>query len=176
MSVKAVVVRKSKEKKELDVTPLVMPIPNANKRIGRPPVFNSGKALADSIAEYFDYCVEYDLVIGIMGLAAHIGISRRTILNYEREEGTVNPDFIPVLKGARAVIKAQIEQLLFKKGSVAGACFWFKNNDKWSDQVSVTHSGSVAIEIILSAEEIKTIQSDTITEIRSDLKLITHEV
>ncbi len=78
----------------------------------------------------------------ISGLALHLGVDRRTIVNYSNKE-----EFFPTIKKARARIEAHLEKKLFGN-NVTGLIFNLKNNFDWKDKSEVAQTN-----IELSHEE-----------------------
>lgn len=78
----------------------------------------------------------------ISGLALHLGVDRRTVVNYSNKE-----EFFPTIKKARARIEAHLEKKLFGN-NVTGLIFNLKNNFDWKDKSEVAQTN-----IELSHEE-----------------------
>lgn len=112
--------------------------------IGRPPLYTSAEELEPIVEEYFDHCdnriqhvysKKRDEVVEIInpepytmaGLAYHIGMDRRTLLDYGKKE-----EFYPTIKKARDRVHMDVERRLMD-GAGAGAIFSLKNNFDWKD-------------------------------------------
>lgn len=117
---------------------------------GRPLKFKSVHSLEEKINEYFDSCFapayndDGTPVINpatgnqmmyrtkpwtLSGLACHLGIDRKTLYNYSK-----NDKFFPTIKNARAKIEAYVEEQLFTPKIAAGVIFNLKNNFGWQDK------------------------------------------
>tara|TARA_R110000772_G_scaffold257439_1_gene374271 strand:+ start:5630 stop:6025 length:396 start_codon:yes stop_codon:yes gene_type:complete len=70
----------------------------------------------------------------ISGLALHLGVDRRTIVNYSNKE-----EYFPTIKKARARIEAHLEKKLFGN-NVTGLIFNLKNNFDWKDKSEVAQT------------------------------------
>lgn len=116
---------------------------------GRPLKFKSRQELEEKIDEYFEGCFEpaldkYGEVIRhpktgevmmrqvkpftMAGLASFLGIDRKTLLNYSKDDR-----FFPAVKKARDKVEAYVEEQLFRPQIAAGVIFNLKNNFKWKD-------------------------------------------
>ena len=123
---------------------------------GRPKLYTSVDEVASIIEEYFDYCdnriqhiysAKADGVIEVMnpapytmsGLAVKLGMDRRSLLNYSKDER-----FFPTIKAARDKVEADIEERMNDKQTFTpGLIFNAKNNFGWVDQTKVEHSGEI---------------------------------
>jgi len=87
----------------------------AKEKVGRPLAFNSAEELERKIDEYFNsddaYLISSDetkiYTPTMSGLALHIGVDRRTIVNYTKKE-----EYFPTIKKARARIESHYESLV----------------------------------------------------------------
>ena len=68
--------------------------------------------------------------------------SRKTLHNYEGR-----PEFLPVIKKAKALIEAEVESRLFG-ANCTGSIFWLKNNAEYRDKTDIEHSGGVNVKIV----------------------------
>jgi len=123
---------------------------------GRPKLYTSVDEVASIIEEYFDYCdnriqhiysAKADGVIEVInpapytmsGLAVKLGMDRRSLLNYSKDE-----QFFPTIKAARDKVEADIEERMNDKQTFTpGLIFNAKNNFGWVDQTKVEHSGEI---------------------------------
>ena len=137
---------------------------------GRPPLFESAKALQDKIDEYFKEGVKTKTVIlgppngrdeiqvevpTITGLCYFLGFeSRQSFYDYERKEG-----FSYTVKRSRLFIEQHYEELL-QAGNTAGAIFALKNFD-WSDKQEIVQRSTIQDERIdeskLSTDDLRTL-------------------
>lgn len=99
------------------------------KRVPR--VNNAGEQV--NITEYFERP-------SVLGLCAHIGITRETLLQYEN-----NPEFSDTIKKAKSRIEQYLEEQLFRKDQVTGIIFNLKNNFGWKDKQEIEHSGEIGV-------------------------------
>lgn len=120
---------------------------------GRPLKYKTPEELQTAIDAYFDYCNKrmlkhWDKKAGkevdffhpepytMSGLAYHLGMSRRALINYKRKD-----EFLPTIKQARRKVEMDVERRLMEGQAVAGAIFNLKNNFGWKDrsEVEETH-------------------------------------
>ena len=94
-------------------------------KLGRPLKYKTSQELEDYISQYFKKCQHDRLVPGICGLANWLGISRNTLLRYEKDSD--KEDYNEVIERARTTIEAYNEQILYSKNN-SGAIFIMKNN------------------------------------------------
>ena len=162
------------KKKEIEaiVKSNPFPVPIEPYHFGRPKVFASPQDLAIDILVYFQYCQDNDLIPGILGLCAHLNISRETLLNYGNEHASANSDYLDVCKHARLMIESAYEQGSMRKESCAGSIFALKNHAGMTDKTEIKHSGKVTLDMNLSIEEIKRIQDGVAFDVKNDLKLL----
>jgi len=106
----------------------------AKNKGGRPPLYTSADDLEVLIDEYF----KTDAFIGegdnrmyaptMSGLAFHLDMDRKTLLNYSKKE-----EFFPTIKRARSKVGVALEQRLYGN-NVTGIIFNLKNNFDWQDK------------------------------------------
>lgn len=127
---------------------------------GRPLAFGTIAELDQAVRSYFDMCdphVEKRVVDAgvnqqgetiwqkreimteqkpytMSGLARHIGIDRRTLLNYSKME-----QFFPTIEAARERCHEFAESQLYGR-SATGAAFSLKNNWDWRDRQEIDHT------------------------------------
>ena len=94
-------------------------------KMGRPLKYKDAQELENEINNYFKKCQHERLVPGICGLANYLGLSRNTILRYEKD--SEKEDYNEVIERARTTIEAYNEQILYSKNN-SGAIFVMKNN------------------------------------------------
>lgn len=114
---------------------------------GRPLKFKTVEELQKKIDEYYEYC-DNRLVQGydnktneqfayispepytMSGLAYYLGIDRKTLLNYSKNE-----EFFPTVKKARDRVEMDIERRMNDKATFTpGLIFNAKNNFGWKDK------------------------------------------
>lgn len=88
--------------------------------------------LVVKIDEYFDKCDNDKRPYTMSGLALSLGIDRRTLLNYSKNE-----EFFPLIKEARQRVEAQLEECLYRLGNNSGVIFNLKNNFEWKDRQEI---------------------------------------
>lgn len=76
----------------------------------------------------------------LSGLAVHLGVDRRTLLNYANSEL-----FFPTVKAAKARIETFTEELLLTTKSAAGVIFNLKNNYGWVDKTEQDVNANVNV-------------------------------
>jgi hypothetical protein len=119
---------------------------------GRPLKYKTPEELQVAIDAYFDYC-DNRLVNGwdnktneqfayvspepytMSGLAYHIGMSRRALLNYKHKD-----QFLPTIKAARRKVEMDVERRLMEGKAQTGAIFNLKNNFGWKDESKVENT------------------------------------
>lgn len=94
-------------------------------KLGRKLKYQNADELEKHINFYFKYCQHNRLVPGICGLANWLGITRKTLLNYEKKSEL--EDYNEVVQRAKTTIEAYNEQILYCKNN-SGAQFIMKNN------------------------------------------------
>ena len=114
---------------------------------GRPKKFKSVEELEVLIEKYFDRCddnilqvydkklqevitIEKPIPYMIEGLAAALGIDRKTLLNYQKDE-----EFFPVIRDAkRKILANQSEKAITGQSHAVFTMFLMKNNNDYSDK------------------------------------------
>lgn len=111
-------------------------------KAGRPYIYDDPVVLAGKINEYFIVCKDEAQPITMSGLAVHLGLARKSLLNYERHFPNC-PELFRAIKDARARIEASYEGKLVSGIPATGLIFGLKNNFGWKDQMSldVTSNG-----------------------------------
>lgn len=94
-------------------------------KMGRPLKYGNAQELEECINEYFKKCQHERWIPGICGLANHLGISRNTLLRYEKDSD--KEDYNEIIERARTLIESVNEQILYSKNN-SGAIFVMKNN------------------------------------------------
>lgn len=95
--------------------------------LGPPKKYKNAKELNVVVKQYFMQCRKHDTVPTIGGLANRLGISRRTLLKYEKDEKKY-PGYSKVLEKARELICTFNEQLIYYKDFYQAAKFTLENN------------------------------------------------
>lgn len=124
------------------------------KKNGRPLLFKSAAQLEKKINEYFDACdnrivevlsmgkvvkVKSPAPYGMAGLAYHLGMERRTLINYGKRD-----KFFLTIRKARARVEKDIENRLME-ANTTGAIFNLKNNFGWEDKTRSENSNEIKI-------------------------------
>ena len=100
-------------------------------KVGRPKIFKSVEEVEEKINAYFKYCEDKDKPYTMSGLAYYLGIDRKTLLNYSKDE-----DYFPTIKKARDRVQMQLEEnALLNKGNPTFTIFNLKNNFDWKDKI-----------------------------------------
>ena len=101
---------------------------------GRPPIYKSAEDMQKDIDVYMD-SVKYEISEGVnvfrptmSGLALHLGMDRKTLLNYSKKD-----EFFPTVRHARQMVEVALEQNLYGT-AVTGTIFNLKNNFGWVDK------------------------------------------
>lgn len=116
--------------------------------VGRPRAFKSVEEVEEKIEAYFNYCEEKERPYTMSGLAYYLGIDRRTLLNYSKNE-----DYFPLIKKARDKVQMQLEECLYRLGNNSGVIFNLKNNFDWKDKMEVEKTDMTKVDELL--KEIK---------------------
>jgi hypothetical protein len=114
-------------------------------KAGQPMAFKTVKELEERVDSFFTsddaFLINYKEGVEertfaptISGLALHLGVDRRTIVNYSNKE-----EYFPTIKKARARIEAHLEKKLFGN-NVTGLIFNLKNNFDWKDKSEVAQT------------------------------------
>lgn len=96
--------------------------------VGRPPLYSSPDELQTLVDEYFENTDKVTLA----GLADHIGISRKSLYNYEDKD-----DFLHIIKKAREKVERHYEELTIYGDKPTGVIFALKNMG-WKDRIDQT--------------------------------------
>jgi len=120
--------------------------------VGRPKLFKNAEELQAKIEAYFTKQNELQAdmlepmpIYTMAGLALALGVDRKTITNYSKDE-----EFFPAIKLARAKVEEMVEQRSLAGLGTAGAIFNLKNNFGWRDSRDIEHSGSVPMQIVFA--------------------------
>ena len=89
------------------------------------------------------YTKKYVEIPTITGLCVFLGITRETLMNYEKRE-----DFFGTIKIAKLIIENYAENELFKDKGHVGVIFNLKNNFGWKDKQEISHEGEMSVAII----------------------------
>ena len=94
------------------------------------------------------------------GLARHMGIDRRTLLNYSNIE-----QFFPTIDAARERVHEFAEEQLYGRSST-GAQFVLKNNFDWKDRSEIDHTseGGPLMPVVRIIDERQSAARDTDTK------------
>ena len=105
-------------------------------KVGRPKIFNDVKEVEKKINAYFNYCEKKEKPYTMSGLAYYLGIDRKTLLNYSKNE-----EYFHTIKKARDKVQMQLEEnALSNKANPTFTIFNLKNNFDWKDKIE--HSSS----------------------------------
>ena len=102
-------------------------------KVGRPRIFNDVKEVEEKINAYFNYCEEKEKPYTMSGLAYYLGIDRKTLINYSKNE-----EYFHTIKKARDKVQMQLEEnALSNKANPTFTIFNLKNNFDWKDSNEV---------------------------------------
>lgn len=124
-------------------------------KMGRPLKYQNAQELENEINQYFKMCQHERLIPGICGLANYLGISRNTLLRYEKDSD--KEDYNEIIERARTTIESVNEQILYSKNN-SGAIFIMKNNFGYNAEQK-THNVNENVDIPYE-EYLKGITSD----------------
>ena len=124
---------------------LIMGAHNMKNKVGKPLIFKTVKELEDKVNSFFTsdeaFIINFkegeeDRIYAptISGLALHLGVDRKTIVNYSNKE-----EYFPTIRKARARIESHIEKKLYGN-NVTGLIFNLKNNFDWKDKSEVNQT------------------------------------
>tara|TARA_R110000772_G_scaffold84847_1_gene178809 strand:+ start:2170 stop:2565 length:396 start_codon:yes stop_codon:yes gene_type:complete len=114
-------------------------------KAGQPLAFKTAKDLDDKVEEFFisedAFIINYkdgeeDKIFAptMAGLALHLGVDRRTLVNYSNKE-----EYFPTIRKARARIESHLEKKLYGN-NVTGLIFNLKNNFDWKDKSEIAQT------------------------------------
>ena len=128
-------------------------------RVGCPPRIQDPEELKGLINQYFDYCTENNIVYTISGLANSIGITRRTLLNYQYNGDNPNATedqkaMANVLNQAKSIIEQDYEESL-RGAKPVGSIFALKNSfEGWNADNEMTIKEEVTITQVLDSLDV----------------------
>ena len=116
-----------------------------NSKAGQPMAFKTVEELEEKVESFFTsedaFIINYkdgeeDKIFAptMAGLALHLGVDRRTIVNYSNKE-----EYFPTIRKARARIESHLEKKLYGN-NVTGLIFNLKNNFDWKDKSEVAQT------------------------------------
>jgi len=101
--------------------------------VGRPRLYNSAEELEVLIDKYFKDCIKDNRPYTMSGLAYALGMDRRTLINYSKEE-----EYFHTIKKAKDFVEQYVEEkLLTNSGVTTGVIFNLKNNFDWKDKQEI---------------------------------------
>lgn len=117
---------------------------------GRPPIYSSVEELDKDIQKYFDNCNKDKRPYTMSGLAYALGMDRRTLINYGKDE-----KFFHSIKRAKEFVEQSLEERLISTSGVAtGIIFNLKNNYDWKDKQEVdTNINATNIHVTLEDDK-----------------------
>lgn len=80
----------------------------------------------------------------IEGLSLHLGVTRETLMNYQRREG-YEPFFGVILEFRQYVLSNMVENALMGKSHSSFSMFMLKNNFGFEDKKEVVNSGETIV-------------------------------
>lgn len=112
--------------------------------VNRKRKFATADELREAVDDYFNSKIATQSPFTISGLALHLGVSRATLLNYEKKyAGT---EYAEIIENAKLRIEAFVEECLFRsKVPTTGVIFNLKNNFAWKEKQEVDCSGEVKV-------------------------------
>jgi hypothetical protein len=103
--------------------------------IGRPKLYNDVDEMQKVIDAYFKhqdrkYAEMGQLPVYTMsGLALALGMDRRSLLDYSKDD-----KFLPTIQKARNKVESMVEERLMANNNATGHIFNLKNNFNWKDK------------------------------------------
>lgn len=106
--------------------------------------FATADELRYVVDEYFDIKAATNSPFTISGLARHLGVTRATLLNYEKKyAGT---EYAEIIEDAKVRIEEFVEECLFRnKVPTTGVIFNLKNNFSWKEKQEIDCSGEMKV-------------------------------
>lgn len=107
---------------------------------GHGPKYKHANAVANACQAYAEKCAEENKRLTWSGLAAHMGISRRTLDTYKNGEVEKQHPGIPtILEYYRTLMESELEENLTSKGHATnGIIFALKNHHGWRDEKHIS--------------------------------------
>lgn len=104
-----------------------------NTKAGRPSKFNNPEEVRKKGMVYIRKCQKEEKPITVTGLCLELGITRETLMNYERRD-----EFFDTIKRLKLFVENYAEENLFNSNgrSVVGAIFSLKNFG-WTDKMEI---------------------------------------
>jgi len=117
-------------------------------KIRRKCLFNSPEELQMLFDKYFDECNKKDKVYTMTGLAMYLGLTRKTLLQFQGKK-----QYKKMIEDAKEKVRQFIEdRLVNSKQNTAGLIFWLKNNAEWEDKNYLSGDKSEPIRIVIKKE------------------------
>jgi len=114
------------------------------RREGRPLLFSTVQELETKLDDYFETMKTTRDIPTITGMAVHLDVDRKTLLNYSNKD-----EFFPALKRAKAKCEAALESRALLGGlNPAMTIFSLKNNYGWVDKQEVANTHEVVQPIL----------------------------
>lgn len=107
-------------------------IPEKRNKGGRPRKYTDKEIFEKKIEEYFNDCDKKGKPYTMSGLAYSLGMDRRSLLNYSKDD-----KFFPTIKIARDRVETYVEEQLYGNKQTAGVIFSLKNNFGWKDKQEI---------------------------------------
>ena len=104
---------------------------------GRPKKYKTAAEMQIEIDLYFADCDAREKPYTICGLANALGMDRKTVLEYQKQD-----KFCNTIKKAKMKCQQYAEEYLFAGRNVAGAIFNMKNNYGWKDKTEQEVTGA----------------------------------
>jgi len=134
-----------------------------NKRgRGRPRKYETPEQLKDKIDEYFGICEAQKRSYTITGLARHLGLDRKGLIEYKGR-----PEYSNTIKEALWKLQEYIETKLIEGRNTIAMIFWLKNNADWADKTEQTRQ-DIPFEVEVKPREKKKEQPRTLEEIMKE--------
>ena len=112
--------------------------------IGKNRKYKNAEEMRVLVEEYFNICNQNKIPYTMSGLARHLGLSRKTLLEYKKKYGG---EYADVIEEAKTRIEEFVETCLFKKNIATGVIFNLKNNFGWADKQEIEHTGDVNVKL-----------------------------
>lgn len=112
------------------------------------------------VGQYLKGCEEKERIPTFSGLAAHLGMTRMQLKEYQSE----NPAIDNILLKARMSIEAFVEELLLAGKPPVGLVFWLKNNCDWIDKTHHVKEDYSMSDILDKIKKQKDVPKDNIIQ------------
>jgi hypothetical protein len=121
--------------------------------------------LEKAVDEYFARCKRKSLSCSMTGLALHLGVTRLTLINYQKTD-----IFGDILERAKLRCENLLEERMIAGVAPTGMIFILKNNYGWTDKIDVNQTINGRLSISALFDEAQKLRSrDTEPQIEGEI-------